>query len=381
MLHYRVIVRILRFVIIALSLSCAPGMYATLPDYTIITDGGIPTVSRGSVIRLLVSSEKLGDKLTVDVWFPDAYSPSAVQGFPVVYAFDGQNLFDSRLSFSTVEWGIDEAVSRLVDGDGLTPPVIVGIHNRGAKNLRPNDYFPEKALAYIPEQALSQSYIMETCVAGFFGDEHAAFVAEELKPLIDNLFNTAPDSSHTFAMGSSMGALASLYLFCEYPDIFGGAACMSTHWLGSLKMNPDYTLQPDPVCTRALLDYLDAHLPIPASRRLYFDRGTTGWDAYYAEAETSAREIARRHGYSESAGTLMTHDAAGAGQNEWYWQQRVDRPLAFLLMDKSSGIDDVEADIDNSDSDSPLYDLLGRPVKGHPNPGIYIKNRTKILVR
>ena len=31
-------------------------------------------------------------------------------------------------------------------------------------------------------------------------------------------------------MGSSMGALISLYAISEYPNIFYGAACLSTNW-------------------------------------------------------------------------------------------------------------------------------------------------------
>lgn len=35
---------------------------------------------------------------------------------------------------------------------------------------------------------------------------------------------------NTNVMGSSMGGLMSLYAICEYPHIFGGAGCLSTHW-------------------------------------------------------------------------------------------------------------------------------------------------------
>lgn len=350
-----------------------------LPEYTVVGGSAVPKVNPGTATRLLIKSGTLADKITVDIWLPDGYSDSAPDGFPVVYAHDGQNLFDPALSFSTVAWELDKTASSLADKGIIAAPIIVGIHNRGAKNLRPNDYFPEKASGYIAEADMNSTQLWSTCAAGFNGDEHAAFVADELKPLIDYLFNTAPDPAHTAAIGSSMGGLAALYLLCEYPDVFGAAACMSTHWIGSFKMNPDYSLSPDPVCAQAVLDYMDDKLPAPGSHRLYLDQGTTGWDADYIEYEKKARDIAQQHSYSTDAGTLQTFDAAGAGHNEWYWQQRAHRPLTFLLKDLSAGTANIEVDTDADDT--MLSDLTGRAVCGTPLPGIYLKKGSKVIIR
>lgn len=153
---------------------------------------------------------------------------------------------------------------------------------------------------------------------------------------------------------------------------------MSTHWIGSFKMNADYSLQPDAVCAAAVLAYMDGNLPDPAQRRLYLDQGTTGWDADYLQYETLARAITERHGYSADNGSLMTFDASGAGHNEWFWQQRAARPLTFLLKNLA-GVADAVTDEDG-EADAPLYDLLGRPVAGRPAPGLYISGLRKVLV-
>lgn len=358
---------------------CASTAGATMPKYAVAPVGTFPEVHPGSSVRLIVESDALGDEMTVDVWLPPAYDASSPGGFPVIYAHDGQNLFDPSLSFSTVAWELDNTAAALAGRGEIAAPVIVGIHNRGAKGLRPNDYFPEKAVTFLDDPDKNKSLIWATCASGFYGDEHAAFVATELKPLVDSLFNTNPDPDHTFALGSSMGALASLYLLCEYPDIFGGAACMSTHWTGSFKMNQDYTLQPDEACARAILDYLDARLPGSAGRKLYLDQGSTGWDAGYLTYERIARETAQAHGYTPGAATLMTYDAAGAGHNEWFWQQRADRPLRFLLGSLTGGISGTE--IDSQSQTGPLYDLHGRVAPLRPLPGIYVQGKKKILVR
>lgn len=357
---------------------CAMTVNAGMPEYRLASADSFPSVSPGTSKRLIVKSECLDDEMTVDVWFPPSYNFSVPGGFPVIYAYDGQNLFDPALSFANVAWELDKTAGTLAEKGEIAAPIIVGIHNRGGKNFRPNDYFPEKAISYIPDSDKDSSLIWQTCAAGFYGDEHAAFTATELKPLIDYLYNTNYDRDHTFVMGSSMGALASLYLLCEYPDIFGGAACLSTHWIGSLVMNHDYTLQDDPVCARAIIDYMDEMLPEAAHRKLYLDQGSTEWDADYLAYESEARGIARNHGYSENDATLMTFNATGSGHNEWYWQQRADRPLKFLLGNLSSGIMEIKDSV--PERTAPIYDLSGRIVKSStPAYGIYIHAGKKIL--
>ncbi len=61
-------------------------------------------------------------------------------------------------------------------------------------------------------------------------DKYLKFIVSELKPFIDTTYRTESDRKNTFIMGSSMGALMSLYAVGEYPDIFGGAACLSPQY-------------------------------------------------------------------------------------------------------------------------------------------------------
>lgn len=357
---------------------------ASLPKYEIINSNS-PVSSYGSITRLAVDSENLDGKVIVDVWTPAGYDSSSANRYPVIYAHDGQNLFDASFSFAGVPWGIDKACFHLKSDPDFVMPIIVGINNRGAEGLRPSDYFPEKALDYISPEQKSNTFIYDTCDDLFLGNEEAAFVAKELKPLVDSLYNTDPGISSTFAMGSSTGALASIYLLCEYPEIFGGIACMSTHWIGSLNLNPDYTMNTDDVCANAILQYLNDHLPFDGLHRIYMDQGTIGWDSGYLEYEAIAREIVRNKGYNEETGSLCVYDAEGAGHNEWYWQQRVRIPLGFLLLREAidkSGMDGLSVSTEISTSVNYIFDLTG---KRYPSSaferlpaGIYIQNRRLI---
>lgn len=350
---------------------CLP-VTASLPEYWELPASQVPFVTDGSVKAYIVKSSPLDDEITVAVWTPDGYYTSADISYPVIYAHDGQNLFDPTFSFAGVAWELDDSTQKLIADNQITAPIIVGIYNRGNKQLRANDYFPEKALNYIPESERDDTYIWETCEKGFFGDEQAEFVVTELKPLVDNLYRTNPDRDHTFALGSSMGGLASLYLMCEYPDVFGGVACLSTHWIGSLKLDTNYNMSDDPVCANAILAYLNANLPSPDSHRLYLDMGTMGWDADNLKYESAARETAIDRGYSAKGGTLYTYDATGAGHNEYFWQIRITIPLSFLL--SKAYPNDIPCIVDEDEKRNGVWIGMNGATYTHPpRAGIYIR--------
>lgn len=340
-----------------------------MPEYKEISVALSPSAYPGEVRSYSVSSQELKGEVIVDVWTPQGYSSADVTTrYPVVYAHDGQNLFDPASAYAGVAWELDKCASQLGEAGKIVTPIIVGINNRGAQGLRANDYFPEKVLDYIPDDCKDKTAIFETCKGGFLGDEEADFVVKELKPLVDYLYNTDHRQSHTFAIGSSMGGLASLYLMCEYPEVFGGVACLSTHWIGSLDLDENYAMADDPVCAEAILAYMEANLPSPSCHRLYLDQGTAGWDASYIKYEKTARQIALNKGYSIDDGSLETYDAIGAGHNEWFWQQRAYRPLEFLLSIKALGnagiVDNISEDQATPRSKGLCHDLLGRKVDG-----------------
>ena len=138
---------------------------------------------------------------------------------------------------------------------------------------------------------------------------------EELKPAIDARFRTLPDQPNTFVMGSSMGGLISLYAIEQYPKVFGGAGCLSTHWIAGENL---------------LVDYLGARLPAPARHRLYFDFGTITLDAAYEPFQIRMDAWLEKAGYvREQNWTTLKFE--GAAHTEAAWRARVHLPLRFLL--------------------------------------------------
>ena len=247
----------------------------------------------------------------VDVWCPPVDTRKRAVRYPVLYMHDGQNLFDPALSFIGVDWGMDEAATRLMQGECGGGVIVVGIWN---SPLRWREYMPDKPLAGLQGRALRTRFA-EQAGGEPLSEAYLKFLVRELKPFIDKIYPTLPDAAHTFLMGSSMEGLISLYALIEYPELFGGAACLSTHW---------------PAGEDPLVDFLGAALPRAGWHRLYFDFGTETLDADYEPYQRRMDKWVQRAGYRVGHDWL-TRRFSGAEHSERAWRSRVDMPLAFLL--------------------------------------------------
>jgi predicted alpha/beta superfamily hydrolase len=151
--------------------------------------------------------------------------------------------------------------------------------------------------------------------AGVISDAYLKFLVTELKPFVDRTYRTRTGPADTFIMGSSMGGLISCYAVAEYPQVFGGAGCVSTHW---------------PLVDGAMVDYLGRTMPDPKTHRFYFDHGTVTLDAMYGPYQKRADAVMRSAGYTDGV-NLMTRAIEGAEHNETAWRVRMGEALAFLI--------------------------------------------------
>lgn len=247
----------------------------------------------------------------VDIWLPPGYADQTELHYPVLYMHDGQNLFDPAFAYGGVDWGIDEAVQRWMDHTGKPGVIVVGIWN---SPQRWQDYMPERPFAAPGVRAQLQQFV-STAGGPPRSDDYLCFLVTELKPYIDSHVRTLPGQSHTFVMGSSMGGLISLYALSEYPSVFSGAGCLSTHW---------------PAGGQPLVDGMGAALPRAEQHRLYFDFGTTTLDESYEPFQHAMDRWVEAAGYQDGVDWL-TRKFDGAEHSERAWRVRVDLPLAFLL--------------------------------------------------
>jgi enterochelin esterase-like enzyme len=285
----------------------------------------LPKPSSGRIIRTENFSSKHVPARNVDVWLPDNYTAS--KKYAVLYMHDGQMLFDSSITWNKQEWGVDETLNQLMQQNKIRDCIVVGIWN-GGKSRHP-EYFPQKPFEALSkeEQQLVYSAYRSGGQSIFSGlpissDNYLKFLVEELKPFIDKNYSTKTDASNTFVAGSSMGGLISLYALCEYPTIFGGAACLSTHWPGL------FSMENNPV-PAVFFSYLKNHLPSAKQHRIYFDHGTETLDSMYASLQLQVDAIMKQKKYRPS--NWISRSWPGQDHSEKSWRSRLDIPITFLL--------------------------------------------------
>lgn len=258
----------------------------------------------------------------VDIWLPEGYSKS--KKYAVLYMHDGQMLFDSRITWNNEEWKVDEVAAKLMR-DSITRDFIV-VAPFNINELRHSEYFPQKPFESLSETV--QDSLFEEARQNNFkldsvtSNNYLGFITKELKPYIDANYAVFADRENTFVAGSSMGGLISMYAICEYPEVFGGAACLSTHWPGG---NPnDSDLLAD-----TFFEYMRSNVPPPKTHRFYFDYGTETLDKFYPKYASTVSKIFKDKGYGQSNFKNLKFE--GAEHTEISWQQRLDIPLTFLL--------------------------------------------------
>ena len=178
---------------------------------------------------------------------------------------------------------------------------------------RLSEYMPQKPFERVKESDLPDMF--KSARRQPLGDAYLRYLVNELKPAIDARYRTLPGRENTSILGSSMGGLISLYALCEYPEVFGGAACLSTAW---------------PVAGGITARDLQPVLPDPKTHRIYFDYGNETKEAGYEALQQQVDSQLKAAGYQEGK-NWVTKQFPGEEHSERAWRKRVDVPLAFLL--------------------------------------------------
>ena len=172
---------------------------------------------------------------TVYVYVPDLAKDDPEARFPVLYMFDGHNVFFDKDATYGKSWGMKE----FMDESG-TPIIIVAVDcNHNPNNGRLSEYSP---------------FTFEDPKLGFIrgrGHTTMEWYVHTLKPMIDKRYPTLPDRANTFIAGSSMGGLMSLYAVLQYNEVFSRAACLSPSiWFATRRLDKlirEAELSPDTI--------------------------------------------------------------------------------------------------------------------------------------
>jgi len=186
---------------------CGPGHAATTGD---------PSVAARVVVHAGFTGSEDGLPRRISVCLPPEYEADPSRRYPVIYAFDGQDLFDPATAAGGDEWAIDELLQ--ARPPGIAPVIVVGIESRGWLEQAPPGSHP-------------QAHV----------DAFLRFVAHELKPFVDRAYRTRLDAASTALMGEGIAGLGALYGTWTNPSTFGNAIVLglpdvdakSTAWSAS----------------------------------------------------------------------------------------------------------------------------------------------------
>jgi predicted alpha/beta superfamily hydrolase len=283
---------------------------------------GNPNVDEAAKIgpRLIKVSISSQDSSIIDrryqVYLPPSYYKEKNQSYPVLYLMDGAVQFGDKSPFSGASWNSHSTMDSLVALGQMKEIILVGIDNAVEKRF--SEYMPqEPGEAYLKNASDTSNNRLEYPL---YADQFLAFLTKELKPKIDERYRTKSDVANTYIGGSSMGGLISMYGMCEYPDVFGGALCLSTHWI----VGYDDSL---PEASDALVEYFASHLP--KGKKWYFDYGTEGLDLYYEKQQVRIDSILRANNYTQENWKTLAFE--GHDHNEHYWRDRLYIPFTFAF--------------------------------------------------
>ena len=144
------------------------------------------------------------------VYLPVDYEKNKDKRYPVMYMFDGHNVFVDEDATFGKSWGMkkfmDESKKELI---------IVAVECNHEGNRRLVEYSP---LTY---QNSEHGRIKGK------GNVMMNWIINSLKPYVDANYRTLPDRKNTIIAGSSMGGLIALYGVTVYNHIFQRGACLS----------------------------------------------------------------------------------------------------------------------------------------------------------
>lgn len=148
-------------------------------------------------------------------YLPDGYGEDDERRYPVLYMFDGHNLFSDSEATYGKSWGLADYLSNT-----RTPLIVAAVECNHEGNGRLSEYSP-----------IDFTYKKCGDIKGR-GKKYMDWLVGTFKPYIDENLRTVPDREHTAIAGSSMGGLMTLFALAKYGGYFSrGAALSPSLWV------------------------------------------------------------------------------------------------------------------------------------------------------
>ncbi|MDE6000908.1 MAG: alpha/beta hydrolase [Clostridia bacterium] len=148
------------------------------------------------------------------IYLPVGYDESD-RRYPVMYMFDGHNLFFDEEATYGKSWGLADYLDYTE-----TPLIVAAVECNTVGNGRLSEYSPVDFTMHGGERIKGK------------GKKYMDWLTKTFKPFIDENFRTLPDRANTAIGGSSMGGLMTIYALSAYNRYFSrGAALSPSLWV------------------------------------------------------------------------------------------------------------------------------------------------------
>ena len=221
------------------------------------------------------------------IYLPESYNKDLNKRYPVMYMFDGHNVFFDADATYGKSWGMNRFME-----DSEKQLIIVGVECNHEGNRRLQEYSPVN---------------FENSEVGKIkgkGSVYMNWMVNTLKPYIDKNYRTLPDRRNTIICGSSMGGLMALYGACAYNHVFQRAACLSP----SLWVSPGKVLE------------MIARAHIRRDTCIYMDYGSEEMFNHAANAEAL---ISTSHLLLTKRVNLALRVVPGGDHSEASWERQI----------------------------------------------------------
>ncbi|WP_370900845.1 alpha/beta hydrolase [Chryseobacterium gossypii] len=219
------------------------------------------------------------------------------KSYPVLYLQDAQNLFNEGSGYGN--WEIDKKLSILAEY-GRGDIIIIAIEHGSEERIK----------EYIFDN--------DNVANGSEGKKYIRFIADTLKPFVDENYRTLKDRENTGIGGSSLGALISIYSGFLYPEVYSKLLIFS----------PSLWVEPNN-------NFPMMNFRVPFKTRIYL----------YGGGREGSKMVKRIHIFEEYLKRwekknlfdfeFRTSINPEGTHSEFYWSQEFPRAIEWLFYDNS----------------------------------------------
>ncbi len=247
----------------------------------------------------------------VDYWIPKTTTGH------LLIAHDGQNVFDGKTStHRRSTWEMAQSASRVSEHLGITPPAIIAVFHSGskqdqhgrAKDLSPQRFFQEDVV-------VNSANVVKADLEHLRGDKYLNLIFDQIVPEILKNSNLEIPVANRAMIGSSMGALSTLYAGIQRPEQMSALLALSPHWT---------------IGGNRLVERTIEELPKPGRHKIWMSRGTKSLDADYKPFQEYADRLMQEKGYRVGH-DFITKVYEKTSHNERSWAGYLDQVMKFWL--------------------------------------------------